>query len=103
MTERRYDPAAPIAEWYCGGGCADLNDTVFKEFLQQQGSHQTSPTPAAPTQPQNLVVNPPRHSGQRRQPITRPDNVYGDEAPVDISQNYDAFDVSRPSSDQSPD
>ena len=84
MTEQRYDPAAPIAEWYCGGGHADLDNTVFKEFLRQQGSCQTSPTPAVPRHPPNSVVNPPRRSGQQRQPVTWPDNVYGDEAPIDI-------------------
>ena len=89
-------------QWYRHGGCADLNNTA-EEFLRQQGSCQTSPTPAAPRQPPNPVVNPPRHSGQQRQPVTWPNNVYGDEAPIDILQNYDAFDVSRPSSDQSPD
>ena len=51
----------------------------------------------------NPLVNPPRCSGWQQQPINWPDNVYGDEAPVDILQNYDAFDVSRPPSDQSPD
>ena len=56
-----------------------------------------------PRQPPNLVENPPRCSGQQRQPIIRPDDVYGDKAPVDILQNYDAFGVSRPSLDQSPD
>ena len=55
-----------------------------------------------PRQPPNLVGNPPRHSGWQRQPVNQPDNVYEDEAPVDILQNYDAFDVSRPSLDQSP-
>ena len=102
-TEHRYNPNAPIAEWYCHGGRADLDNTVFKEFLQQQGSHQTSPSPAGPRQLLNPMVNPSRHSGQQRQPITQHDNVYGDEAPVDILQNYDTFDVSRPLSDQSPD
>ena len=102
-TEQQYNPAAPVAEWYCSGGHADLDNTVFEEFLQQQGSHQTSPTPAMPRQPPNLMVNPPRRSGQQWQPITQPDNVYEDEAPIDILWNYDAFDVSRPSSDQSPD
>ena len=103
MTEQQFNPTAPVAEWYHDGGHADLDDTVFEEFLQQQGSHQTSPAPAAPRQPPNLVVNPLRRSGWQRQPITRPDNVYGDEAPVDILQNYDTFYVSRPSLDQSPD
>ena len=49
------------------------------------------------------MVNPPRHSGWQRQPVTWPDNVYGDEALVDILQNYDTFYVSRPLLDQSPD
>ena len=83
-TEQQYNPDAPIAEWYRHGGHADLDNTVFKEFLQQQGSRQTSPTPAGPRQPPNPVVNPPRHSGRQRQPVTQPDNVYRDEAPVDI-------------------
>ena len=43
MTEMQYNPNRPIVEWYHHGGHADLNDTVFEEFLQQQGSHQTSP------------------------------------------------------------
>ena len=51
----------------------------------------------------DLLVNPPRHSDRQRQSIHWPDNVYRDEAPIDILRNYDAFDVSRPSSDQSPD
>ena len=83
-TECQYDLTAPIAEWYHSGGCADLDNMVFEEFLQWQGSHQTSPTPATPRQLPGLVVNPLRHSGQQRQPIIWPDNVYGDEAPVDI-------------------
>ena len=33
-TEQRFNPAAPIAEWYHGGGCADLDNTIFEEFLQ---------------------------------------------------------------------
>ena len=49
------------------------------------------------------MVNPLRHSGQQRQSVTQPVNVYRDEAPIDILQNYDAFDVSRPSLDQSLD
>ena len=102
-TEQRYNSTAPVAEWYHGGGCADLDDTVFKEFLQQQGPHQTFPTPARPRQLPNPVVNPPRRSGQQRQPVNWPDNVYRDEALVDILQNYNTFDVSRPLSDQSPD
>ena len=48
-------------------------------------------------------MNPPQRSGRQQQPIHWPENVYGDEAPIDILWNYDAFDVSRPSSDQSPD
>ena len=44
-----------------------------------------------------------RHSGQQRQPVIQPNNVYRDEAPIDILQHYDAFDVSRLPSDQSPD
>ena len=92
------DPNVLIPEeWYHPDGHADLDDSVFKEFLQQQGSCQTSPTPARPRQSANPLVNPPRHSGQQQQPVHRPDNVYGDEAPIDILQNYDAFDVSRPS------
>ena len=65
--------------------------------------HQTSPTPAGPRQLPNPVVNPPRHSGWQQQHIIQPDNVYRDEAPIDILQCYDAFDVSRPPLDQSPD
>ena len=102
-TEQQFNPAAPIAEWYHGGGRADLDNTVLKEFLQQQGSHQTSPMPAMPKQPPNPVVNPPRCSGQQQQPVTRPDNVYRDEAPIDILQCYDTFDVSRPPLNQSRD
>ena len=93
----------PAMGWSCRTGRAPLPDRVFEEFLQQQGPRQTSPTPARPKQPTNLLVIPPRHSGWERQPLHWPDNVYGDEAPVDILQNYDAFDVSRPSLDQSPD
>ena len=103
MTVARYNPDHPIVEWYRRGGRADLDDTVFEEFLRQQGSCQTSPSPAVPRQPLNLVENPLRCSGQQRQPIIQPDDVYGDEAPVDILQNYDTFGVSRSSSDQSPD
>ena len=81
MTEQWY---APIVDWYGHGGHPDLDNTVFEEFLRQQGSCQTSPTPAMPRQPLNLVGNPPRCSGWQRQPIHWPDNVYRDEAPVDI-------------------
>ena len=102
MTER-FPPDISANRWFSCGGHADLDNTVFEEFLWQQGSCQTSPTPARPRQPANLLVNPPRCSGQQRQPVHWPDNFYGDEAPIDILQNYDAFDVSRPSSDQSPD
>ena len=56
-----------------------------------------------PRQLPNPVVNPLRCSGQQRQPVIWPDNVYGNEAPVDILRRYDTFDVSRPLSDQSPD
>ena len=84
-TEHMYNPDTPIAQWYNRAGHLDLDDTVFKEFLQQDtGPYQTSPTPAGPRQLLNLVENPPRHSGQQQQPVIRPDNVYGDEAPVDI-------------------
>ena len=95
----------PVLEWSHHTGHDQIPDSVFEEFLQHQDHElgQTSPTPARPRQPANLLVNPPRCSGQQQQPIHQPDNVYGDEAPVDILQNYDAFDVSRPSSDQSPD
>ena len=103
-TEHWFNPNAPTQEWYNRAGRPNLDDTVFEEFLQQdQGPHQISPTPAMPRQLPNLVVNPLKCSGQQRQPVTQPDNVYGDEAPVDILQHYDAFDVSRPPSDQSPD
>ena len=71
-TECRYNLAAPVQGWYERAGCPD------------QGPHQISPTPAAPRQLTNLVVNPLRCSGQQRQLVTQPDNVYGDEAPVDI-------------------
>ena len=95
----------PRLGWSCCAGCVPAYDAVFKEFLQnqEQEPYQTSPTPAGPRQPVNPLVNPPRHSGQQRQPVHQPDNVYRDEAPVDILQNYDTFDVSRPQSDQSPD
>ena len=81
----------PTLGWSHRTGHASLPDRVFEEFLQQQGSRQTSSTPAAPRQPPNPVVNPPRRSGQQRQPVTQPDNVYGDEAPIDILRNYDTF------------
>ena len=48
-------------------------------------------------------MNPPWHSGQQRQPAIWPDNVYRDEAPVDILRHYDAFNVTEPPADQSPD
>ena len=83
-TEAQYNPEHSIPEWYHPGGYADLDNTVFEEFLQQQGPCQTSPTPAAPRQPPNPVGNPPRHSGRQRQPIHQPDNIYRDEAPIDI-------------------
>ena len=103
-AEHQFNLAAPVQEWYNRAGCPDLDNTVFEEFLwQDQGPHQTSPTPAIPRHLPNLVVNPPRHSGWQRQPVTRPDNVYRDEAPIDILWRYDTFDVSRPLSDQSPD
>ena len=95
----------PRLGWSCHADCGQIPDCVFEDFLRHQDQRlcQTSPTPARPRQPANPLVNPPRCSGQQRQPIHWPDNVYRDEAPVDILQNYDAFDVSRPLSDQSPD
>ena len=103
-AECRFNPAAPAQEWYHWAGCPNLDNAVFEEFLQMdQGPHQTLPTPAAPRQLLNLVVNPLQCSGQQRQPVTQPDNVYGDEAPIDILRHYDAFDMSRPLLDQSPD
>ena len=48
------------------------------------------------------LPNPPRHSGWVRQPVSLPDNVYGDRAPVDILGN-DSDDVfSGPSGHQRP-
>ena len=48
------------------------------------------------------LPNPPRHSGQVRQPVILPDNVYGNCAPVDILGN-DSDDVfSGPSEGQRP-
>ena len=48
------------------------------------------------------LLNPPRHSGQIRQPVILPDNVYGDHAPTDILCN-DSDDVfSGPSRCQRP-
>ena len=91
--------------WSRCAGHVPAYDAVFEEFLwnQEQDPDWTSPTPARPRQPANPLVNSLRCSGWQRQPIHWPDNVYGDEAPIDILQNYDAFDVSRPLSDQSPD
>ena len=52
-----------------------------------------TPTPspgASPRQqsveplPAPIVLNPPRHLGRIRQPVFRPDNVYGNRPPVDI-------------------
>ena len=63
MTEVWYNPNHPIVKWYHCGGCADLDDPVFKEFLQQKGLRQTSPSPAKPRQPSNLTVNPLRCLG----------------------------------------
>ena len=84
-TEHMYNPDAPIAQWYSRAGHPDLDDTLFKKFLwQDQGPHQTSPTPARPRQLLNLVENPPRCSGQQQQPVIQPDIIYGDEAPIDI-------------------
>ena len=48
-------------------------------------------------------MNPPRCSGRQRQPTIWPDNVYRDEAPIDILRHYDAFDVTGLPADQSPD
>ena len=84
-TECMYNPDAPIEGWYSRDGHPDLDDMLFEEFLQwDQGPHQTSPAPTRPRQLQNLVENPPRHSGQQQQPVIWPDNVYGDEAPINI-------------------
>ena len=100
----RDDPASRPEGWWRLEGRPDLDNSVFEEFLRQgQWSHQTSTTPAGPRQPPSQGVNPPRHSGRQRQPTTRPDNVYGDEVPVDILWNYDAFDVTGFPVDQSPD
>ena len=64
------NPNNPVPEgWYRPDGQADLDDTVFEEFLRQQGSRRTSPTPAGPRQPANLLVNPPRRSGWQQQPV----------------------------------
>ena len=48
-------------------------------------------------------MNPPWCSGWQCQPAIQPDNVYGDEAPVDILRHYDAFDITGPRADLSPD
>jgi hypothetical protein len=70
-----------------------------------------SPSPSPPTPPRLLPVvpspapvntNPPvRHLGRIRQPVFRPDNVYGNQPPVDIlaDNNEDPFVLPR---DQSP-
>ena len=72
-----------LSGWWRPEGRPDLDNSVFEEFLRQgQQSRQTLPTPARPRQPPQRV-NPPRHSGWQRQPAIRPDNVYGDEAPID--------------------
>ena len=84
-TERQFNPDAPVQEWYNRAGHPDLDNTVFKELLQQdQGPHQISPTPAMLRQLPNPVVNPPRCSGQQQQPVHQPDNVHRYEAPIDI-------------------
>ena len=41
---------------------------------------------------QQMLPNPPRHSGQIKQPVILPDNVYGNHAPADILSN-DSDDV----------
>ena len=68
-------------------------DHTFEEFLRHQDreSGQTSPTPARPRQPANLLVNPSRCSGWQRQPIHQPDDIYGGEAPVDILRDYECI------------
>ena len=99
----RDDPASRPEGWWRPEGHPDLDNSIFEEFLRQsQWSCQTLPTPARPRQPPQ-GVNPPWCSGQQRQPAIWPDNVYGDEAPVDILWNYDAFDDTGLPVDQSPD
>ena len=50
------------------------------------------------------MSNPPRHSGRIRQPVFRPDNVYGNRPPVDIltDNDDDLFQRSTPRGNQSP-
>ena len=59
--------------------------------------------PAVPRQLPQWEANPPQRSGQQHQPTIWPDNVYRDEAPIDISKHYDAFDITGPHADLSPD
>jgi hypothetical protein len=60
------------------------------------------PTPSRPL-PQPGNMNPfPRHSGRIRQPVFRPDNVYGNQPPVDILAEEDDDDASLWPRDESP-
>ena len=47
-------------------------------------------------------VSAPRCSGRQRCPVIQPSNVYGDEAPIEILQQYDEFDVAGSPAEQSP-
>ena len=78
------------------------DDTPFRNHVQfTLPPVSESLSPAEPRQlPQ--VKNLPRHSGQQQWPAMQPNNVYGDEAPVDILWHYDDIDVNRTPSDQSP-
>jgi hypothetical protein len=70
-----------------------------------------SPSPSPPVSPRQpsveplpapVVTNPPRRSGRIRQPVFKPDNVYGNRPPVDILGDKDDDDVFGPPGNQSP-
>ena len=49
------------------------------------------------------LMNPEQHSGRTRRPAIRPDNVYRNQAPIDILADNDNDDITGPLTDQSPD
>ena len=61
-----------------------------------------SPTPQPSQQPTPQLGNP-HHSSRLRRPVVRPDNTYGDEAPIDVVGQTSNTGDPRPCSDQSPD
>ena len=99
-------PRAPQPS--CAGWQYDssLLPELNQRLVQQHGPYRVitppSPTPQPSQQPTPELGNLCR-SSRLRQPVIRPDNTYGDEAPVDVfGQTSNTGDL-RPCGDQSPD